>query len=441
MHLRSGAGANVPAGAAAVAAAAVHEAERDNGGEAADGGQGVDGGQVGAAFAPPFPPQLSASGSPQLSAVIASASGDAALVALQQLMQMQMQQQAASLAQQAKAAQDSSIAAAAMLAQQRRVAAGPPATFSGKQVRGIEVYAWLAAMERWFEATHMVGPGSDAERVLVAATALRDMAQLWWSSLSAPGAAAGPAPTTWATFKDAITRQYQPQAPERWAMQQLRELVGKDNRDVAVYTARVLELYQLLPHLDELSRVMRYEEGLPEFYRVRCAEKQHSTLHAATEATLALWNAKVAAGGPVRGVTQLRHTETEGEEGQPTAASATTAAPGGGAATHRVAPAQTDLAQMFAMMMDWQSRKDGGSGTAAGKKGSGAARGGREGRQRARGGRREGAPDRSRSPGGRHLSDEVFKARWAAQQCFKCGGEGHRAFQCDKESDEEGSGK
>ena len=67
-----------------------------------------------------------------------------------------------------------------------------------------------------------VGAATDAERVVVAAAALRDLAQMWWTALCAPGGAG--APTTWAAFRDAITKQYQPQSPERWAMQQLHEL-------------------------------------------------------------------------------------------------------------------------------------------------------------------------------------------------------------------------
>jgi hypothetical protein len=377
----------------------------------------------------------------QVSLLPLLASGDAALQALQQLMQLQMHQGALALQQQVDSA-------AAALAQQRRVAAGSPPTFSGKQVRGIEVHSWLAAMERWFEAAHMTGAACDAERVVVAASALRDMAQLWWNAqcqgAAAAAAAAAQVPTTWVAFRAAITKQYQPQAPERWAMQQLRELASKDNRDVAVYTARVLELYQLLPNESELSRVMRYEEGLPGEYRVKCAEKQHATLQAATEATLALWNAKLAAGGVSRGAAQLRHSEVEGDEGAPHSSVATgregTRAPVRGVAPHHVAQVQFDPAQMFAMMMDWHTRQA-GTGTEK-KTDATTTRRDKTAKTQSRGRSqsREGEGRRPRSPGAPRLSDAVYRARQKAAACFNCGGEGHRAFECTATTDDGESG-
>jgi hypothetical protein len=358
--------------------------------------------------------------------VAGTASGDRAIDALERLLQAQIRQGAQVLQQQVDSA-------AAALAQQRHVAAGPPPTFSGKHVRGIEVYAWLAAMERWFEAAHMTGVAWDAERVVVAASALRDMAQLWWTSqcqgAAAAAAAAAQVPATWAAFRDAITRQYQPQAPERWAMQQLRELAGKDNRDVAVYTARVLELYQLLPNESELSRVMRYEEGLPGEYRVKCAEKQHATLQAATEATLALWNAKLAAGGSLRVTAQLRGTEVEGEDSDAHPGSAVGHAAAHtqarGATSQHVAQMQFDPAQLFAIMMDAHLRKVGGGGATKGGTGRAAAStAGRTGRPRGRGHPRgEGEQRRPRSPGTARLSDAVFRERQKGNLCFTCGGE------------------
>jgi hypothetical protein len=274
------------------------------------------------------------------------------------------------------------------------------------------------------------------------------MAQLWWTSqcqgAAAAAAAAAQAPATWAAFRDAITKQYQPQAPERWAMQQLRELAGKDNRDVAAYTARVLELYQLLPNESELSRVMRYEEGLPGEYRVKCAEKQHATLQAATEAMLALWNAKLAAGGATRGAAQLRHSEVEGVEGAPHSDAATgreqTRAPVRGAAPQHVATVQVDPAQLFAMMMNWHNQK-GGTGN---DKKADAPTTRRDkttkAQSRGRSQSREGEDRRPRSPGAPRLSDAVYRERQKANRCYNCGGEGHRAFECEKDTDNGESG-
>ena len=69
----------------------------------------------------------------------------------------------------------------------------------------------------------------------------------------------------------------------------------------------------MLPGEPEEARVTAYERGLPEAFRVKCAEKQHTTLQAATESTLALWNAKLAAGtvSASRGAAQLHHTHED----------------------------------------------------------------------------------------------------------------------------------
>jgi hypothetical protein len=347
----------------------------------------------------------------QLPGVLAS--GDAALAVLERMLTLQAQQQTRSLVQ------------------QYRAAAGPPPTFSGKQARGIEVHTWLGAMERYFEAAHMVGEEYDAERVVVAAAALRDMAQLWWTALRAPGGVG--APTTWAAFRAAVAKQYQPQAPERWAMQQLDALTGGNNADVALYTTRVLELFQLLPNMDELSRVMTYERGLPETFRAKCAEKQHATLQAATEAMLALWNAKLAAGAPARSgrvaAAALSHTEDDGaaasepgnrSEGQFVAAAAAGPAQYG---------SQQDLAAaVVAAMTAWEERKA--------KVGADGVGGRPNRRSKTRDFRREGER-RPRSSSAPRLPDDVYEARREAGLCYKCGQEGHRAARCKNKRNEE----
>jgi hypothetical protein len=358
------------------------------------------------------------------------------LAVVERLLEAQARQSAADRAQQLQLAADALAQqqrlAADALAQQCRVAAGPAPTFSGKQARGVEVHSWVASMERYFASAHMVGAATDAERVVVAAAALRDLAQMWWTALCAPGGAG--APTTWAAFRDAITKQYQPQSPERWAMQQLHELCAKDNRDVAVYTARVLELYQLLPAESELGRVMTYERGLPETFRVKCAEKQHTTLQAATEAMLALWNAKLAAGtvSASRGAAQLHHTQSEGEvgESQQDAGGAGRRAAAAAAATIPAAQGQMDVAQLFAMLTQWDARR------APPKSGSA---GDRDGRGRGRTSGKEGERRRSRSGSKPRnpLPDAVFEARMEQGLCFNCGGKDHQGRRCTEKRNED----
>ena len=53
----------------------------------------------------------------------------------------------------------------------------------------------------------------------------------------------------------------------------------------------------LLPGETELSRVLTYERGLPERYRVKCAERRFPTLAEATTALLAAWNVREGARG------------------------------------------------------------------------------------------------------------------------------------------------
>jgi len=90
-------------------------------------------------------------------------------------------------------------------------------------------------------------------------------------------------------------------------MQQLETLKHGSNADVQAYTNRFLQLdLMIVGQQNELSRVFAYEQGLPESYRVKSAEKQHTTLAATIASSLALWNAKSVArtqshGGPRHG--------------------------------------------------------------------------------------------------------------------------------------------
>jgi len=69
-------------------------------------------------------------------------------------------------------------------------------------------------------------------------------------------------------------------------------LTSGHNADVQAYTNRFLQLDLMIAGpRNELERLMTYEQGLPESYRVRSAEKQHATLAAAIASSLALWNA------------------------------------------------------------------------------------------------------------------------------------------------------
>ena len=212
------------------------------------------------------------------------------------------------------------LAAAEALAQQRRASAGPAPTFDGVRANDeLAVLTWLDAMESWFALAH-VDSDADAERIEIAMASLRGSAQQWWAATRAADAVivtAGGSTTIdeWATIVAALRKHYLPQDPARWAIQQIAVLTGGHNTDVQTYTNRFLQLdLMVMGPRNELERLMTYEQGLPESYRVKSAEKQHATLAAAVASSLAAWNAKSVAraqshgGSRHSGAAELHHT-------------------------------------------------------------------------------------------------------------------------------------
>lgn len=354
---------------------------------------------------------------------------------LVQLLQQQQLQAVALQAQQALAHANAELAAADALAQQRRAGAGAPPLFSG--VRGgdeLAINTWLDALESWFNVAH-VDSGADEERIEIAAASMRGAAQQWWTATRAndtAAVAAGGASTisTWAGVVAQLRKAYLPQDPARWAMQQLRTLEHGANADVQAYTNRFLQLDMLLAgKRQELDRVCSYEQGLPESYRVKSAEKQHATLTAAVEAALALWNAKAVArtqshsSGTRHGAAaaRLSHTQTDEAsdderekppESDPSSSSA--AASSSHSATSRLEQKMDAL--ISAMQM--QYGRGGGRG--------GRSRGGRSGQRE---GERSNSPGRggARTAG---VSDELARQRMQARVCIKCAEPGHYARDC-----------
>ena len=339
-----------------------------------------------------------------------AAAPDAATQALQALTAMLAQQHLDSLAIRAEAAASRAaqeVASELALAQQCRAAAGPAPLFVGK-ANDIEAQRWLIALERWF-ASARVETTDDASRIAIAAASMRDSAQAWWAAETTSGRAAPI--TSWPLFAKAIKIQFLPMDTERWAMQQRERLSGANIKDVAAYTAKYAELDMLLPAETELSRVMAYERGLPEHYRVKCAERRFATLAEASTAMLAAWNARenARAGGPA----SLGNTEAmESPLGTSVSSPSVNASP---AATDSICDLRAQVAQLTAMMTESLQA-------------SGRGRGGRTG---GRWRQREGEPrTRSRTPG---LSDEVVRARIKARQCIKCGQAGHYKADCINE--------
>lgn len=324
------------------------------------------------------------------------------------------------------------LAAAEALAQQRRASAGPPPTFNGARTADeLAVCTWLDAMESWFALAH-VDADADAERIEIAVAALRDSAQQWWAATRAADAAtvaAGGATAIdkWSNFVASLRRHYLPQDPARWAIQQLGALTNGHNTDVQAYTSRFLQLDLMIAGpRNELERLMTYEQGLPEGYRMKSAEKQHTTLAAAIASSLALWNARSVARAQAHsslrppGRARLNATEIDdsGDEGATSPSSQAPYTAGAGSSSSAVTKLEQKLDAFISAM-----QMQGGRGN---QRGGGASRG--RGRER----QQEGAPRpaRSKTPG---VSDELAKQRLHAGVCIKCASPGHYARDCKNE--------
>ena len=357
---------------------------------------------------------------------------DAATKALQALTAMLAQQHLDSIAMRTEAAAGRAaqeVASELALAQQSRAAAGPSPLFLGK-ANDIEAQRWLIALERWFGSAQ-VPSTDDRSRIAIAAASMRDSAQAWWAAETTSGRA--DSVTTWPLFMASVKKQFLPMDTERWAMQQRERLANATIKDVAVYTAKFAELDMLLPDETPLSRVMAYERGLPERYRVKCAERRFATLVEATSATLAAWNAvESARGGAYASLSNTEAAERSDEASgassslssslSSSSSSAVGASSSLASATDPVGDLRVQVAQLTAMMLERFGSGRGGRGGHAGAGGPGGRSRQREGQSRAR--------VRSRTPG---LDDDVVRARMRAGQCIKCGQAGHYKAECVNE--------
>jgi len=352
-----------------------------------------------------------------------------AMALFAQLLQQQQLQAYAAQAQQALSMANAELAAAEALAQQRRAGAGSTPTFHGTKAGDeLAVNTWLDAMESWFALAH-VDIDADAERIEIAVASLRGSAQQWWAATRAADAAtvaAGGATAIdkWTNVVALLRKHYLPQDPARWAMQQLETLKHGNNADVQAYTNRFLQLdLMIIGQQNELSRVFAYEQGLPEHYRVKSAERQHATLAAAIASSLALWNAKNVARAQSHGssrhggAAKLHNTQVDNsDDEEDTAGSSQIRASASAASSSNAVAKLEQKLDAFISAMQMQNGK--------GNKGGGGAGGGR-GRER----QQEGASRqaRSKTPG---VSDELAKQRLQAGVCIKCAESGHYARDC-----------
>jgi Zinc knuckle len=196
-------------------------------------------------------------------------------------------------------------------------------------------------------------------------------------------------------------------------------LASGNNADVQSYTNRFLQFdLMIVGPRNELERLMMYEQGLPESYRVKSAEKQHATLAAAIASTLAMWNAKSVARGQSHSSsrhgsaarlnnTRVDNSDSGDEEGTMEASQIQT-------------PASAASSSSKDAVAKLEQKLDAFISTMQGKEGN-------RGRRRER--QKEGTPrsGRSKTPG---VSDELAKQRLQAGVCIKCAEQGHFSRDC-----------
>ena len=322
------------------------------------------------------------------------------------------------------------LAAAESLAQQRKSSAGPPPTFNGERNNDeLAVNTWLDGMENWFIHAH-VDIDANTERIEIAMAALRGSAQQWWAATRAANTvnvAAG-APTAldiWADVVSSLRKHYLPQNPARWAIQQLAALTNSHMTDVQLYTNRFVQLdLMVVGQQNELARPMMNEQGLPESYRIKSAEKQHTTLAATIASSLAMWNAKSVArtqshsSSRQASISKLNNTYVSGSDDEQNTRDSSQRRNGDNEATSSSQSAVAKLEQKLdAYISSMQSH------------GLGHRRGGGAGRGRGRETQKEGAPRpaRAKTPG---VSDEQARQRLQAGVCIKCAEPGLYARDC-----------
>ena len=312
----------------------------------------------------------------------------------------------------------------------QRQSAGAIPNFDGERPGdSIRVNEWLSELESWFDLAG-IEADADAERITVLGRALEKKAQQWWTTMksrdAAMVAAGGGAQSeldTWTKVVAAMRKHYLPQSPERWALQALLELTSREHANVQQYTARFRVLERMVSaQRNEIERVFTYERGLPERYRVKSAQAQHSTIDAAADWAVTKWNAE--------GITKSRGPTSEQRPSR-----------GKEARVHRIETGDDDD--------DYESEGDEHMGRAAASAYSSKTRADIESMQatiaamqtalankphfrdrtiRNKQGRGEGQTrERSRTPG---VSEELAKARLNARVCIKCGRANHYARDC-----------
>jgi hypothetical protein len=307
-----------------------------------------------------------------------------------------------------------------------RTAAGIPPYFRGIP-NDMAVYRWCVAMDRWFETAKIE---SEVEKLSIAASGLKEAAQTWWE-LEKNSDRRGEY-TTWKIFSEAIKKKYLPMEPDRWVREQLEILQAGNNVNIIDYTNRFNELIQLLPGRNELDKVMEYERGLPQQYRIESRKKNYKQLETAISAAVATYNAYRSINSAGRSSPSIHQMEEgERESASPTSSSSSLSSgmPEGfirqfsptiiasGPPPQQVSSLEERVDKLTAMMTQQMNRGGFGGNNPSWNGGEWNNNNNNNSRSRSR--------SRSRSPNRLEIPKETYEARKKGKQCFRCGQEGH----------------
>jgi hypothetical protein len=145
-----------------------------------------------------------------------------------------------------------------------------PSTFNGDRHRNAQ--AWLWEMETYFEAINLVDP----QRVLLAASQLRDDSIIWWKSIS--NSTETPI-QTWSQFKEAFLAQYQPVEGAETARMALDGL--KQRGPVSTYCNQFLNHRNHITRMTAEEELFLFKKGLQDHIRTEVRMRQPKTLQQA----------------------------------------------------------------------------------------------------------------------------------------------------------------
>lgn len=313
--------------------------------------------------------------------------------------------------QHSPAQQTRSIAPAAAAA---AAAVAPPAPIASRKkeprlsdltdydgAAGEKLDEWLDSLQRCADYYEQSG----VEAVRFAVAHLRDTAYSWWRTLDS-SAQAGLHSGGVDAFALALRGRFQPVTTERVARGQLDKL-QQGARHINEYIADFSKLRARIPSMSEADSLYAFERGLRSDIAIELRKQRVATLRDATE--LAAHIGGVAAGAS-QGKPSLNQMDIDDGNGasledriSKAVLNAMHARDSSGMGT------KTQPHRGYT-----QERERGGSGRGGGRGGLG--RGGRFGQR--------GPPV---VPG---VPENVVRQRLDAQQCIRCGGDGHRSFAC-----------